>query len=76
MNIVIRASLGQSLLKNLPVILPPLDQQAQIATHLDTSNQSIVTCIQSIKSSIFFLKEYKQKLISDVVTGKINMLTA
>ena len=31
MNLVTRASLGQSLLKSMPVLLPPLEEQKEIA---------------------------------------------
>ena len=35
MNLVTRASLGQDLLKKLPVILPPLQEQQEIANYLE-----------------------------------------
>lgn len=35
MNLVTRASLGQGLLKAMAVVLPPINEQKQIADYLD-----------------------------------------
>lgn len=35
MNLVTRASLGQDLLKSMPVLIPPKSEQQQIADYLD-----------------------------------------
>lgn len=74
MNIVTRASLSQELLKQLPVIIPPIDEQERIANYLDNKTFEIDSLINDVKDGINNLKEYKQSLISEVVTGKINIL--
>lgn len=73
MNIVIRASLGQNLLKQMPVVIPPMDEQKEIATYLDKQHEKYVALIETIKQEIAALDEFKTRLISDVVTGKIDV---
>ena len=73
MNIVIRASLGQNLLKQMPVIIPPITEQKEIATHLDTQHSKYTVLIETIQKEIQALDELKTRLISDVVTGKIDV---
>lgn len=73
MNLVTRASLSQELLKRLPVLLPPIDEQKLIAQSLDEKCKKIERTIKASKKEIELLKEYKATLISDVVTGKIDV---
>ena len=70
MNIVTRASLGQDLLKNLVVLLPPLDEQRAIASFLDTKCSEIDSLIAIKQAKIEELKEYKKSVIYEYVTGK------
>ncbi|NRD76596.1 restriction endonuclease subunit S [Bacillus sp. BRMEA1] len=73
MNLVTRASLSQDLLKNFPVILPPVEEQHQIAYFLDFEMNTITEIITSLKEQINHLKEYRQSLIYEAVTGKIDV---
>jgi len=73
MNLVIRASLSQELLRGLPVLLPPLSEQKEIATYLDEQTTKIDKAIVQKQEQILKLKEYKQSLINEVVTGKIKI---
>lgn len=73
MNIVIRASLGQNLLKQTPVVIPPMTEQKEIATYLDTQHSKYIILIETIQKEIQSLDEFKTRLISDVVTGKIDV---
>ena len=70
MNIVTRASLGQDLLKNLVVLLPPIDEQHSIASYLDTKCSEIDSLIAIKQAKIEELKEYKKSVIYEYVTGK------
>jgi type I restriction enzyme S subunit len=72
MNSVIRASLGQNLLKNIPVILPPLSEQEVIAKRLNCYTSKFDKLMISIEKEILLLQEYRTRLISDVVTGKMD----
>ena len=70
MNIVTRASLGQDLLKNLVVLLPPIDEQHSIASYLDTKCLEIDALIALKQAKIEELKDYKKSVIYEYVTGK------
>lgn len=58
---------------NVPVCLPPLPEQQEIVTYLDSKITNINQLCQAERSQIEKLKEYKQRLISDVVTGKVKV---
>lgn len=73
MNIVIRASLGQNLLKQMPVVIPPIDEQKEIAAFLDVQHSKFVALMDTIKKEIDALVELKNRLIADAVTGKIDV---
>lgn len=70
-GIVTRASLSQELLKDLPVLLPPLEEQKAIAEYLDTQIAKIDLAISKIKSQVNLIKEYKSTLISEAVCGRV-----
>ena len=53
--------------------LPNLKEQQQIVTYLDQKTKEIDDLIASEKKRIELLKEYRQSLISEVVTGKIKV---
>ncbi len=72
-NLVTRASLGQDVLKQLPVCLPPLPEQQSIAICLDNATCKIDTLISKAEKAIELLKERRTTLISATVTGKIDV---
>ena len=57
----------------LKLNLPPLKNQAQIANFLDHKTKQIDELRSSEEQTIKLLKEYRQSLISAVVTGKIDV---
>ena len=52
---------------------PPLPEQNQISEYIDKQTQKIDTTIKKETKRIKFLKEYRKSLISEVVTGKIDV---
>ena len=70
MNLVTRASLGQGLLKNMPVLYPTIPEQSEIAAYLDKKCFQIDTVIAQKEQFITELEKYKQSLIYEYVTGK------
>lgn len=74
MNLVTRASLGQTLLGNLPVALPPMEMQKDIATYLDTKLADLEEVETNAGNSVKLLSEYRAALISSAVTGKLDGL--
>lgn len=57
----------------IPVIVPPIEEQKQISSYVDNKLQKIDQYIADLQSEIDYLKEFKQRLISDVVTGQIRV---
>lgn len=53
--------------------IPPLSEQQQIATYLDTKCSKIDHIVATQKKKIAYLQELKQSLITNVVTGKIKV---
>jgi len=55
------------------ITIPPLKEQEEIVEYLNTETQTIDKTVNLEKVKINLLKEYKQSLISEVVTGKVNV---
>ena len=70
MNLVTRASLGQDLLKSMPVLIPPKEEQKEIADFLDKKCALIDSQIAKREQLVNKLTEYKKSLIYECVTGK------
>lgn len=62
-----------SLVKSRIIPIPPIVEQAAIADFLDQKTAEIDDLITEIKLQIQKLKEYRQSLISEAVTGKIDV---
>jgi type I restriction enzyme, S subunit len=60
--------------KDIPGLLPPLSEQEHIVSYLDEKTSQIDKTIDIEKKKIELLKEYRQSLISNVVTGKIKVI--
>ena len=63
-------------LKYLAVPLPPLSEQAAIARYLDLASQRMQGTISATQRQIDLLREYRTRLIADVVTGKVDVREA
>jgi type I restriction enzyme S subunit len=64
------ANLSLSTMRNLPVLLPPLEAQRSIATYLDVKCGDIDLLISLKQEKIETLKDYKKSIIYEYVTGK------
>ena len=73
MNLVTRASLSQDLLKKLPVVIPPINEQLEIGEYLDAKLSTIDILVKKAISAIALIKERRTALISAAVTGKIDV---
>lgn len=74
MNLVTRASLGQPLLKGMPVLVPNIDEQEEIVAYLDAKCAEIDTLIAKKQQLLTELESYKKSLIFEYVTGKKEVL--
>ena len=59
--------------RNLAVAIPPEDEQEKILRYLTETTQSIVTAIEYAGREITLLREYRIRLIADLVTGKLDV---
>ena len=57
-------------LKEIPFLLPPLDEQREIVAHIEARAAKIDAAVKGLEREVAALKEYKQRLIADVVTGQ------
>jgi type I restriction enzyme S subunit len=60
---------------NFRLPYPSLEEQNQIVSHLELRSKEIDDLVQLEQKKIDLLKEYRQSLISEVVTGKIKVTT-
>ncbi|AKB74647.1 Type I restriction-modification system, specificity subunit S [Methanosarcina lacustris Z-7289] len=63
-------------LKRADVIVPPTSEQFVIAEHLEAENERFAFVIGRAHREISLLREYRTRLIADVVTGKLDVREA
>ena len=68
--------ISTSKLGTVPMPLPPLHEQAVIVRFLDDATAIIVAAIERAQREISLLREYRTRLIADVVTGKLDVREA
>lgn len=56
-----------------PIICPPIEEQHAIVSYITERTSKINSLIEKLNKEIECIKEYKQRLISDVVTGQIKI---
>jgi len=65
--------LGKYSIDNSIFPVPTIDEQKKISAYIDQKVSKIYELIEKIQSQIEKLKEYRQTLISNVVTGKVRI---
>ena len=60
-------------MRNIFVPFPPLDEQRAIVAYIDEKCQKIDTLVSELQAEIDNVKEYKQRLIADCVTGQVKI---
>ena len=66
-------NISQDLIRNAPALLPSRGEQKEIASHLDDRTAEIDSLIRRETVLIEKLRELRTSLISEVVTGKIDV---
>ena len=61
---------------NMEQPIPPLPEQTAIVEYLDKATTDIDTAIDRARREIELLREYRTRLIADVVTGKLDVRAA
>lgn len=54
-------------------IVPPIEEQRLIVDYIESKCNKADSLISDLEAEIGYLKEYKQKLVADCVTGQINV---
>ena len=60
-------------LANLRVAIPPLSEQRQIVTHIDTEIRKLDRLLVLIKVTMELLKERRAALVSDAISGQLDV---
>lgn len=69
----LRQNLNWQGLKKIDIPLPPPEEQRAIVNYIEDKCCKVNSLIGELEAEIEYLKEYKQKLIADCVTGQINV---
>ena len=64
-------NINYDMLRNNCLMLPPASEQQAIVDYIEAKLSKIDSCMADLQAEIDYLKEFKQRLISDVVTGQI-----
>ena len=70
---VTRYGLSQGSIKGLRLPVPPHEEQVQIARHIKTETRALEAAIFRAQGEINLIREYRSRLIADVVTGKVDV---
>ncbi|ETK08630.1 hypothetical protein T230_06775 [Tannerella sp. oral taxon BU063 isolate Cell 1/3] len=60
--------------RNAKIPLPPLSEQRAIVAYIEKKTAAVDRMINACREQTELMKAYKQRLISDAVTGRINVL--
>lgn len=66
-------SITQKMLKDVFILIPPIDEQEEIISHLDEVCAKIDATIKKMEEKIANLQDFKIRLVADTVTGKIDV---
>lgn len=75
-NTVTMSTLAQGAINSLPIVVPPLVEQRVILGLVDAESTPLTTAITRLEREIDLLCEYRTCLVSDVVTGKLDVREA
>jgi type I restriction enzyme S subunit len=68
--------LGLGRMKGIWFALPPLTEQEKLLVYLENETQDLVAAIHHVQRELQLLREYRTRLIADVVTGKLDVRAA
>jgi type I restriction enzyme S subunit len=69
-------SLRLPLLQNFPTVVPPREEQLAILHAIEVETIGLDAAISRLKREIDLLREYRTRLVADVVTGKLDVCEA
>ena len=69
-------SLRLPLLQNFPTVVPPIAEQRTILAAIETKTAGLDVAIFRLEREIELLREYRTRLVADVVAGKLDVREA
>ncbi len=69
-------NIGQSVVKNLWVSMPPVEEQCRIVSAIAEKTDPLTTAITRTEREIALMQEYRTRLTADIVTGKLDVRAA
>lgn len=67
-------AITSSKLSNFKIVVPSLDEQQKIVNHIKEETKKIDLVISRTEKEIQLIKEYRQSIVAEVVTGKIKVV--
>jgi type I restriction enzyme S subunit len=68
--------LTQDRLLSISIAVAPPEEQVTIVRHASEQTRPLVTAISRLEREIELLREYRTRLVADVVTGKLDVRAA
>ena len=62
--------------ETMPLLVPPLSEQEGIVQHLEKATANIDSAISRLEREVELLREYRARIVADVVTGKLDVREA
>ncbi len=59
--------------RDLALAIPPIEEQRQIVIYLDNATARLTGAVESAQTEIDLLRDFRTRLIADVVTGKLDV---
>ncbi|MFN9621994.1 MAG: restriction endonuclease subunit S [Cyanobacteriota bacterium] len=70
------AATNSTTLRSFPILLPPPHEQQAIIDFIAQRTEAVSRALEDVHSEIELLREYRTRLITDVVTGKLDVREA
>lgn len=70
------ANLNAGMVARQRLPLPPLSEQEEIVRFIESETRKVETAISRLEREISLLREYRTRLVADVVTGKLDVREA
>jgi type I restriction enzyme, S subunit len=71
-----REGLAQDAIRSFKILLPPTGEQTKIIQSIRQQTQKLISFASYAEDEISLLREYRTRLIADVVTGKLDVREA
>ncbi len=69
-------SLRLPVLQNFPTLVPPIEEQIEIIRAVEADTRELDIVIDRVRREVDLLREYRTRLIADVVMGKLDVREA